>query len=68
MEYLYMIGNAIVHNDYTKGVPLIEISSDRIVVTSSGGLVEGLAEEDFYKCRSMLRSHELMRVFVIWEL
>jgi predicted HTH transcriptional regulator len=60
--------NAIVHNDYTKGVPLIEIFADRIVVTSSGGLVEGLAEEDFYKCRSMPRNRELMRVFRDMEL
>jgi len=55
--------NAIVHNDYTKGVPLIEIYSDRIEVTSCGGLVEGLSEEDFFKCRSMPRNRELMRVF-----
>ena len=55
--------NAIVHNDYSKGVPLIEIFTDRIVVTSCGGLVEGLSEEDFFKCRSMPRNRELMRVF-----
>ena len=55
--------NAIVHNDYIKGVPLVEIFTDRIVVTSCGGLVEGLAEEDFFKCRSMPRNRELMRVF-----
>ena len=55
--------NAIVHNDYTKGVPLIEIFSDKIVVTSCGGLVEGLSEYDFFKCRSMPRNRELMRVF-----
>jgi predicted HTH transcriptional regulator len=60
--------NAIVHNDYTKGVPLIEIFSDRIVVTSCGGLVEGLAEEDFFKCRSMPRNRELMRIFRDMEL
>jgi predicted HTH transcriptional regulator len=34
--------NAIVHNDYNLTVPLIEIYSDRITVTSAGGLVEGL--------------------------
>ena len=55
--------NAIVHNDYTKGVPLIEIYTDRIVITSCGGLVEGLTESDFFKCRSMPRNRELMRVF-----
>jgi predicted HTH transcriptional regulator len=60
--------NAIVHNDYTKGVPLTEIFADRIVVTSCGGLVEGLTEEDFFKCRSMPRNRELMRVFRDMEL
>jgi len=55
--------NAIVHNDYTKGVPLVEIYSDRIEVTSCGGLVSDLAEEDFFKCRSMPRNREIMRVF-----
>jgi predicted HTH transcriptional regulator len=60
--------NAIVHNDYTKGVPLVEIFTDRIVVTSCGGLVEGLSEADFWGCRSMPRNRELMRVFRDMEL
>ncbi len=55
--------NAIVHNDYAKGIPLMEIFTDKIVVTSCGGLVSGLTEEDFFKCRSMPRNRELMRVF-----
>ena len=60
--------NAIVHNDYTKGYPLFEIYTDRIVVTSCGGLVEGLTETDFFKCRSMPRNRVLMRVFRDMEL
>lgn len=60
--------NAIVHNDYTKGVPLVEIFTDRIVITSCGGLVADLSEEDFFKCRSMPRNRELMRVFRDMEL
>jgi predicted HTH transcriptional regulator len=60
--------NAIVHNDYTKGVPLVEIFTDRIVVTSCGDLVEGLTKADFFKCRSMPRNRELMRVFRDMEL
>jgi predicted HTH transcriptional regulator len=55
--------NAIVHNDYTKGVPLVEIFADRMVITSCGGLVPDLSKEDFFKCRSMPRNRELMRVF-----
>ena len=55
--------NAVVHNDYSKGVPLVEIFSDRIVVTSCGGLVADLSEEDFFSCLSMPRNRELVRVF-----
>ena len=55
--------NAIVHNDYSLTVPLIEIFSDRITVTSAGGLVSGLSQEDFFNCRSMPRNRVLMRVF-----
>lgn len=56
--------NAVVHNDYTYEVPpLFEIFSDRIVITSYGGLLNGLSEEDFFNCRSMPRNRELMRVF-----
>jgi len=55
--------NAIVHNAWDLSVPLVEIFSDRIVVTSAGGLVEGLSQEDFFRCRSMPRNRELMRVF-----
>jgi len=63
-----VIINAIIHNDYTKGFPLVEIYTDRIVVTSCGGLVADLSEEDFFKCRSMPRNRELMRVFRDMEL
>ena len=56
------------HNDYTKGFPLVEIYSDRLVVTSCGGLVDDLSKEDFFKCRSMPRNRELMRVFRDMEL
>jgi len=55
--------NAIVHNDYSKNVPLVEIYEDRIVVTSGGGLVPDLTEKEFFECRSMPRNRELMRVF-----
>jgi predicted HTH transcriptional regulator len=56
--------NAIVHNDYTKETPpLFEIFSDRIVITSYGGLVSGLSKEEFFKGCSMVRNRELMRVF-----
>ena len=56
--------NAIVHNDYSREVPpIFEIYSDRIEITSYGGLPAGLSEEDFFGCRSMSRNRELMLAF-----
>ncbi len=56
--------NAIVHNDYTREVPpVFEIYSNRITITSYGGLVEGLTRKDFLSCLSMPRNRELMRIF-----
>ena len=56
--------NAIVHNDYTREIPpVFEIFSDRIEITSDGGLVYGQSEEDFFSFASMPRNRELMRVF-----
>lgn len=56
--------NAIVHNDYSRNaVPAVEIFSDRITITSYGGLPEGLSHESFFDCCSMPRNRELMRVF-----
>lgn len=56
--------NAVVHNDYSSEVPpVFEIFSDRIVITSYGGLIDGLSEEEFFSCCSKPRNRELMRVF-----
>lgn len=56
--------NAFIHNDYTKEIsPLIEIYSDRLCISSYGGLVEGLSVEEFFSGRSMPRNRELMRIF-----
>jgi len=56
--------NAIVHNDYTREVPpVVEIFSDRLTITSYGGLPQGLSRENFFRCRSMPRNRELMRIF-----
>ena len=56
--------NAVVHNDYSLEVPpVFEIYSDRVEITSYGGLPMGLSEDDFFGCRSMPRNRELMRVF-----
>lgn len=56
--------NAVVHNDWTMEVsPVVEIFSDRITVSSYGGLVPGQSIEGFFAGRSVPRSRELMRVF-----
>ena len=56
--------NMVVHNDYTKGyTPVAEIFSDRIELTSYGGLVPGQNEEVFFSGASMPRNRELVRIF-----
>jgi predicted HTH transcriptional regulator len=51
----------ILTGDYPNGQP-------RVTITSTGGLVEGLSEEDFFSGRTMPRNRELMRVFKDVEL
>lgn len=56
--------NAIVHNDFAREVPpVFEIYSDKLVVTSAGGLPIDMTEEEFYQGFSTPRNRELMRVF-----
>ena len=56
--------NAFVHNDYTtEQAPLVEIYSDRLSITSYGGLLPELSEEEFFAGRSIPRNRELMRIF-----
>ena len=61
--------NAIVHNDYSSGIPpVFEIFSDRISITSYGGLPQEITREDFFNGVSAPRNKELMRVFKDVEL
>ena len=56
--------NAIVHNDYSYGnSPIIELYSDRIEITSAGGLPQELSKSDFFKGVTAPRNKELIRVF-----
>lgn len=56
--------NGIVHNDYSQEVPpVVEIYSDRLTITSNGGLMDNFTEEDFFHCISKPRNRVLMRVF-----
>jgi len=56
--------NGIVHNDFSQeSPPIIEIYSDRLTITSNGGLMDNFSEEDFFYCISKPRNRVLMRVF-----
>ena len=56
--------NAIVHNDYTYNYsPIIELYSDRIEITSGGGLPQELSKEEFLQGVTAPRNKDLIRVF-----
>ncbi|MGD9706959.1 MAG: ATP-binding protein, partial [Candidatus Delongbacteria bacterium] len=56
--------NALLHNDYSRDfMPLIEIFSDKISVTSFGKLPGQLNENSFYSGFPVPRNRELVRVF-----
>lgn len=56
--------NAFVHNDFSREYPpVFEIFSDRLELTSYGGLIQGQSMDDFFSGGSMPRNRELMRVF-----
>ena len=56
--------NACVHTDYSfELMPIFEFFSDRLVITSYGGLPYELTTEDFFKGKSFPRNRELMRIF-----
>ena len=56
--------NATVHSDYTlTTTPIIELYSDRIEITSGGGLPQGLSQEEFLEGVTAPRNKELIRVF-----
>ena len=58
------VRNAFVHNDYSRETfPKFEIFSDRIEITSAGGLPSGLSEEEFFSGYSAPRNKVLMRIF-----
>ncbi|MEP1307668.1 MAG: RNA-binding domain-containing protein, partial [Balneola sp.] len=56
--------NAFVHNDYTNEVPpKFEFFSDRLEITTHGGLPHGINKDEFFDGLSVPRNRELMRVF-----
>jgi ATP-dependent DNA helicase RecG len=61
--------NAIVHNDYTTEIPpVFEIYSDRIEITSTGGISTIKNLEDFFAGYSKPINRELMRIYKDIEL
>lgn len=61
--------NALLHNDYVNSAPpKVEMFSDRLEITSMGGLPIGVSEDDFFSGLSAPRNKELMRVFRDLEL
>lgn len=56
--------NAIAHNDFTNEIPpKFELFSDRLEITSTGGIPSGLSQEEFFMGYSIPQNKELMRVF-----
>ena len=56
--------NAVVHNDYSYGnSPIVELYSDRLEITSAGGLPQELSQEEFLEGVTAPRNKELIRVF-----
>lgn len=56
--------NAIVHNDWTISEPLVSFYSDRLEITSHGGIPREITEKDFFNGVSHPRNSVLMRIFL----
>ena len=70
-EYLYdmdcvneALVNAIVHNDWTISEPLVSFYSDRIEITSHGGIPKDMSRAEFFNGVSNPRNSVLMRIFL----
>ena len=56
--------NGIIHNDYSNEIPpKFEIFSDRLEITSAGGIPQGLERNEFFEGYSIPRNKEFMRIF-----
>ena len=59
-----LVTNAIIHNDWCNGYsPKFEIFDEKLVISSNGGIQEGVNQEEFLEGFSNPRNPELMRVF-----
>lgn len=56
--------NAIVHNDWSNEYsPKFELFSDRLVISSNGGIQDSTTKEEFLEGFSLPKNKELMKVF-----
>lgn len=56
--------NAIVHNDWSNEYsPKFEMFSDRLVISSNGGIQDSTTKEEFLEGFSLPKNKELMKVF-----
>ena len=61
--------NAIVHNDWSNEYsPKFEIFSNKLEISSNGGITEGVSQDEFLEGFSVPKNKELMRVFKDLEL
>lgn len=59
-----LITNALVHNDWCNGYsPKFEMFENKLVISSNGGIQEGVSQEEFLEGFSNPRNPELMRIF-----
>lgn len=59
-----LVTNALVHNDWCNGYsPKFELFDDKLVISSNGGIQEGVSQDEFLEGFSNPRNPELMRVF-----
>lgn len=56
--------NAMCHNDWSKEfAPKFELFSDKLVISSNGGIQEGVTKDEFLQGFSLPKNKELMKVF-----
>ena len=59
-----IVTNALIHNDWSNGYsPKFEMFDNKIVISSNGGIQEGVTQQEFLEGFSNPRNPELMRIF-----
>lgn len=59
-----LVTNALVHNDWCNGYsPKFEMFDNKLVISSNGGIQEGVTQQEFLEGFSNPRNPELMRIF-----